>query len=193
MNDTGDDARRDRHVGATPFRDPAFAAALSYEPARALYGVWSAAWRGDALPEKRAVTPPYSPVRVIANLFMHEAHGERFLCRLTGSRVDEIFGSNGAGKYLDEMLTGEALQSRADFMHRCLQEQTALIYAGRLFPPNRQHVQSLRLLLPVQEASTGMRLIVGVAWFPDGSQQYDRFGKDTNAATLVAIEQVSQA
>ncbi len=176
---------------AAPLRDPAFAGALKYEPAHALYAVWSAAWRGDVLPAKRAVTPPHIPARVVPNLFLHEERGGRFLCRLTGSRVDEMFGSSGAGKYVDEMLTGEALESRIAFMRRCLQERKALIYAGRLFAPNRQHVQSLRLLFPIRDENNGPRLILGVAWFPEFTQQRDKFDRDTIAATLVAIEQLS--
>jgi hypothetical protein len=179
--------------GDTRLRDPAFAAALDYAPARALYEVWSAAARDDALPAKRAVTPPHIPASVLGNLFLHEQRGDRFLCRLTGSRVDEMFGSNGAGKYVDEMLTGEALESRLAFMRRSLQERKALIYAGRLFVAHRQHVPSLRLLLPVQDDTNGTRLILGVAWFPDGAQFRDKFGRDTNAATLVAIEQPAPA
>lgn len=185
---TGDDDDTGASHRGGAFRDPAFADALDYEPARALYQVWCAAWHEGSLPGKRAVTPPHTPARALPNLFVHEEEGARFRCRLTGSELDCVFGSNRSGAYLDEMLSGEALASRVGLMRRSLDEQTAMLFAGHLFAPEREHVRTMRLLLPVRDESTGARVIVGLAWFPSGLPAADTSGRKTSTATLIAVE-----
>jgi hypothetical protein len=174
------------------FRDPIFADALSYEPARAAYAAWSAAWQSDALPAKQALMPPTMPARALPNLFMHEELGARFRCRLTGSELDHTFGSAAPGKYLDEMLSGEALESRVALLRRSLDERKALLFAGQLFVPQREHIQTRRLLLPVRNENSDGRLIIGIVWFPSGNRPRDAAGRESPAATLVAIEHTVQ-
>jgi hypothetical protein len=176
-----------------PFRDPSFAAAIDYEPARALYALWSAAVGKDGVAEKQAVMPPHIPARVMQSVFIHEEAGSRFRCRLVGSELDQVIGSCGTGKFLDEMLSGAALESRLVLMRRCLNERRALLFAGKLFAPKREHVQTRRLLLPIWDARAQIRLVMGVAWFPGGSRSEEVFVRATDAATLVAVEEPAQA
>jgi hypothetical protein len=190
MNDAAD-AKSGEGVRA-PFRDPKFAAAIDYEPARALYAVWSAAAGAKGVVDKQALMPPHIPARVMQSVFIHEETGGRFRCRLVGSELDHVTGSSGTGKFVDEILSGAALDSRLVLMRRCLDERRAVLFAGKLFAPNRAHVQTRRLLLPMQD-NAGTRLVMGVAWFPGGARSDDVFTRTPDAATLVALEDPSQA
>src|SRR5207248_1230671 len=112
-----------------------FAAAVDYEPARAVYAVWSEAAGPTGIVEKQALMPPHLPPRAMQSIFLHEEIGRRFRCRLVGSELDQVVGWSGTGKFLDEILSGAALESRLALMRRCLDERRALLFAGKLFAP----------------------------------------------------------
>jgi hypothetical protein len=152
------------HPRADTLRDPAFAAAIEYAEVAPCYALWSVAWQDGQLPDRRAMRPPRLPACTLPYLFLYETRGSRFFCRLTGTQVDAMFGRRQMGRFLDELLDGNALASRTALLQQALDTRCALLYGGDLVVPGREHVPFRRILLPLGDEEGRARFVFGAVW-----------------------------
>jgi hypothetical protein len=159
----------DLPASTVALRDPDFAAAIDHVDVAPCYARWCEAWQDGRLPLHRVVRPPFLPACTLPYLFLYERRGERFLCRLTGTLVDSVFGTRHAGRYLDEMLDGVGLTSRTALMQRVLRDERGLLYGGNLAAQGREHIPFRRLLLPLADATGRASFVFGAVWFNDSN------------------------
>ena len=128
----------------------AVATILGYAPLAALLRRWCLA---DAMRDEtpcRADLEPYDlPRALLPYMFIYAQEGDRFRCRLYGTRLREFFGKDSTGRYLDEMVKPEAREKRNILFRLPLESGRPLFYRGFLVAPGVEWRHFHRLLLPV--------------------------------------------
>lgn len=108
------------------------------------------------LPRRAEIDPLDLPRDVLPGMMIleREASG-RFLCRLAGTRMREIYGFEPAGRYLDEIMASGPAAFRIGIYHRALNERRAVFCRMRFAVPGREFVASDRLYVPALSDETG--------------------------------------
>lgn len=104
---------------------------------------------GGALPTRAQMDPCDFPRAILPIMFIYERHGERLFCRLSGTKMRDLFGSDGTGLYLDQMIAADSVPGRSALFHRALDSGLPLFYRGFLVPVGKGWRGFNRLLLPV--------------------------------------------
>lgn len=105
---------------------------------------------GTILPTRRQMDPCALPRPILPFMFIYERQADqRLRCRLAGTRMRELFGVDGTGLYLDQMVIPASVPGRSALFHRCLDSGLPLFYRGFLVPAGRNWRAFHRLLLPV--------------------------------------------
>ncbi|MFV3131027.1 PAS domain-containing protein [Niveispirillum sp. KHB5.9] len=105
---------------------------------------------GTVLPTRRQMDPCAFPRSILPNMFIYERDGDRRLrCRLSGTRMRELFGVDGTGLYLDQMMVPASVPGRNALFHDSLDNRMPMFYRGYLVPAGRGWRGFNRLLLPV--------------------------------------------
>jgi hypothetical protein len=122
-----------------------------------LLTIWRHAWigAGGRVPDRRLMDPADLPRPILPSMFIYEREGERFRCRLAGSRLREVFGHAMEGRYLDEMVKAEAAPRRNAIFKTVLDEGKPLIYSGFLVAEGKEWRYFRRLLLPMRKQADG--------------------------------------
>jgi hypothetical protein len=121
--------------------------------ARHWWRVWLAA--GRQVPDRKAMDPVNLPRPLLPFMFIYERDGQRFRCRLAGSRLRDVFGHAMEGRYLDEMVKPEAVPYRSRIFNTPLIEGKPLLYSGFLVVEGKEWRYFKRLLLPVCKIASG--------------------------------------
>jgi hypothetical protein len=112
-----------------------------------------AAWRNwhgdDGRVRRAAIDPTVLPPTSLQFLFLYERLGNRWHCALSGSGIGQRAGYDPTRRYLDEMLSGNALATRDALFSEVLERGLACVYSGWLAVQERPFVRFERLLLPV--------------------------------------------
>jgi hypothetical protein len=126
-------------------------------------------WRSPGGDVPRAAIDPFKlPRAAVQFLFLYEQHGERWRCSLSGSGVAHRAGYDATNRYLDEMLSGRALQTRASLFNESVATGRACLYSGWFAVADRPLIWFERLLLPITGRAGAVRdtLFGGVAFTP---------------------------
>jgi len=136
---------------------------------RAFASHWWRAWSatGGKVPDRTAMDPVELPRPLLPFMFIYEREGQRFRCRLAGSRLRDVFGHAMEGRYLDEMVKPEAVARRNSIFNTPLAEGKPLLYSGFLVAEGKEWRYFKRLLLPVCKHPSGPAdQIMGAVSFP---------------------------
>ncbi|WP_173012629.1 PAS domain-containing protein [Niveispirillum sp. SYP-B3756] len=137
---------------------------------RRLLTIWRHAWvdAGRQVPDRRLMDPVNLPRPLLPSMFIYEREGERFRCRLAGSRLREVFGHAMEGRYLDDMVKPESAPRRNAIFNTVLEEGKPLIYSGFLVAEGKEWRYFRRLLLPMRKQAGGpVDQIMGAVHFCD--------------------------
>lgn len=105
---------------------------------------------GSILPTRRQMDPGALPRAILPYMFIYERTAEgRLRCRLAGTRMREMFGVDGTGLYLEQMMVPATVPGRSALFHRSLDSGLPMLYRGLLVPAGRGWRGFNRLLLPV--------------------------------------------
>lgn len=105
---------------------------------------------GAMLPARRQMDPCALPRPILPLMFIYERHDDgRLRCRLSGTRLRDLFGQDGTGLYLDQMIAPASVPARSALFHQSLDGRLPLFYRGFLVPAGRGWRAFNRLLLPV--------------------------------------------
>ncbi|MBP7337443.1 PAS domain-containing protein [Niveispirillum sp.] len=108
---------------------------------------------GAVLPTRRQMDPCALPRAILPFMFIYEGHeGGRLRCRLSGTRLRDLFGQDGTGLYLDQMIAPASVPGRSALFHQSLACGLPMFYRGFLVPAGRGWRAFNRLLLPVSVA-----------------------------------------
>lgn len=102
-----------------------------------------------ALPFRAQMDPCDLPRSILPIMFIYERLGERLRCRLSGTRMRDLFGADGTGLFLDQMIAPQSVSGRSALFHRALDSGLPLLYRGFLVPVGKGWRGFNRLLLPV--------------------------------------------
>jgi hypothetical protein len=126
---------------------------------------WTARAQPDGIPFKRDIDPTAMPPGILPNLFLYQRLPQGLRCRLAGTAIRQTFGTDPTGRFLHELIEPAALPPRLRLFQRCLDEQRAIVYRGRVAEAGREWISLRRLLLPVRSAEGAIDLIFGMVVF----------------------------
>lgn len=101
------------------------------------------------LPVRAQMDPCDLPRSILPFMFVYERLGDRLRCRLSGTRMRDLFGNDGTGLFLDQMIAPHTVPGRSALFHRTLDGGLPLLYRGFLVPVGKGWRGFNRLLLPV--------------------------------------------
>ncbi|OYQ35623.1 hypothetical protein CHU95_07850 [Niveispirillum lacus] len=138
---------------------------------------------GTALPTRTQMDPCALPRSILPVMFIYERLGDgRLRCRLSGTRLRDLFGQDGTGLCLDQLIIPAAVPGRSALFHQCLDSGLPLFYRGFLGPAGRSWRGFNRLLLPVSvkpgAAATQIMGMVRVFDPPPGAPALDGADSD---------------
>jgi len=94
----------------------------------------------------------FDPIEVPAVLpfvYLLEREGDRLKYRVSGEEVNRLFGSNHAGRYLDEVVPPDVHSIVAPYFFRVF-DPAICIFKGRVVLPDKDYLEFERVLLPVR-------------------------------------------
>lgn len=151
----------------------------------ALLLFWARHWQenGGTAPTRAQMDPCELPRPILPVMFIYERLGDRLRCRLAGTRMRDLYGIDGTGLFLDQMVQGSAAPGRSALFHRCLDGGLPLLFRGFLVPSSKGGWRGFsRLLLPVAkrpgEPATQVMGMVRVFDPPAGAQALARADAD---------------
>lgn len=132
---------------------------------------WHSKRRGRPMPA-RADIDPSEIVPLLPNIGIVEVRGDRLLCILLGTGINEAFGADHTGRHLDEILSGERLRF-FDALYREAIDKRRPIYLENIYTvPDDVSVRVQRLILPLSaDGSTVNKLLLAMdfgAWHRRG-------------------------
>lgn len=128
----------------------AIATIMGHPPLAALLRRWCLAQATRGETPCRADLEPYDLPRILLPyMFIYAQEGDRFRCRLYGSKLRDFFGEDSTGRYLDEMVKPDAREKRNSLFRKPLESGRPLFYRGFLVAPGVEWRHFNRLLLPV--------------------------------------------
>lgn len=129
---------------------------------------WCAKRRADGRAYRRAIDPLELPVALLPLLQIHERLADgRYICRLAGTMLAQVYGQDPTGRTMDEMVGGSALQSRVAMFDRALATGRPVHYRAQLSVPGREHRQVERLILPLAGADGTLNAALSLLKFPE--------------------------
>jgi len=146
--------------------EPSFSARLAGTGLRDCFDFWRDRRMGRRPPLKRAIDPVDMPARILPNLFLYEAIGDRFHCRLAGTEIGAAFHRDPTGHYLDELVVPAAVSSRTRLFRGVLERERPVVYGGHLAEGPKKWMQFIRLLLPVSKTGERADIVFGMIVFP---------------------------
>jgi len=135
---------------------------------QAMMRYWCAKRRASGRAYRRAIDPLELPVAILPLLQIHERRGDgRFVCRLAGTMIAQVYGQDPTGRTMNEMISGAALASRVAMFERVLETGRPIHYAAQLALPGRAPRRVERLLMPLADAAGELNAVLSLLTFPD--------------------------
>ncbi|MDF1790649.1 MAG: PAS domain-containing protein [Thalassobaculaceae bacterium] len=120
---------------------------LRYEPTMVIADLWL---DGCASPCAHGI-PGFDPLDaapLLRHLYILERDGNRMRYRVSGESVNDLFGSNHAGKLLDSVVPPDIYPVVEGYFLDVFALKIC-VFKGHITQPGRSHVEFERLLLPV--------------------------------------------
>lgn len=81
-------------------------------------------------------------------MILEQVESGRFLCRLAGTQLREIFGFEPSGRYVDEVLPAGSADLRISIYTKALTERRAVFCRLRYAVPGKEFIACDRLYVP---------------------------------------------
>lgn len=121
--------------------------ALRFKPSVDILGGWIL--RLESEPENRF--PGFDPLdapSMLSHVYLLENDGGRLRYRVSGEAVNDLFGSNHGGKYIDEVIAA-ALITTVEPFYRDVLRGAVCIFKGKVIISPWSNAEFERVLLPV--------------------------------------------
>lgn len=120
---------------------------LRFKPTCDLLRIWVNGLESD--PSNRF--PEFDPLdagRILGHLYLLESEGSRLRYRVAGEAVNDLFGSNHGGRYVDEVIP-PSLQAVVEPFYHAVLQGTLCIFKGKVIVSPRRNAEFERILLPI--------------------------------------------
>ncbi len=135
---------------------------------RAIMRYWCAKRQPGGCAYRRAIDPLELPVAMLPLLQIHERLPDgRYICRLAGTMLAEVYGQDPTGRTMDQMIGGSAYRSRVAMFDLALASGRPVHYRSQLLVPGREHRQVERLILPLADADGTLNAALSLLKFPE--------------------------
>lgn len=146
--------------------EPSFLDHLSGTGLQACFEFWRGCRQGEHPPLKARIDPVAMPRQILPNLFLYELVGHRFRCRLAGTAIVAAFDDDPTGRYLDDMVSADAVDGRTRLFTGVIERAVPVVYGGQLARTGRSVLSFKRLLLPVSTTGASVDIVFGMVIFP---------------------------
>ena len=119
---------------------------IRYAPTYAVLQHWLASLASGTGGEIPGFDPMEAP-RLLPYLYLLEKQGNRLKYRVSGEEVNRLFGSNHAGRYLDEVVPAPVYAEVSPFFLDVFLLK-ACIFKGHVVLPDKEYMEFERVLLP---------------------------------------------
>jgi hypothetical protein len=134
---------------------------------QALMALWQEKRAGRTVPDREDFTVfvlrPY-----LARVLIYEWQPQgRFRVRLYGTQISRYSGRDPTGKYLDEILSGEALEDFNNGLTWAMQHASPLRATGTYYFVDRSFVHFESITMPLTAGSDQITQLLTVTYFDD--------------------------
>ena len=157
---------------------------------RLLVAYWFDTCSGRPMPARRDINP--IEIRsTLAQIWLCDylSESDRFRYRLAGDKINDFWGFNLSGKYLDEIIPAER-QASVTNKFRMAIELPAIVYdRGCLSLTEEITRNGERIILPLSDDGRTVNALLGATyrdWFRD--LEFDPFAKYSETTTVAAFE-----
>jgi len=157
---------------------------------RLLVAYWFDTCSGRPMPARRDINPIEIP-SALAQIWLCDylPDSGRFRYRLAGEEINDFWGFNLSGKYLDEIVPAERLASVTK-KYRMALELPAIVYDRACLSLTEEISRNgERIILPLSDDGRTMNALLGATyrdWFRD--LEFDPFAKYSETTTVAAFE-----
>jgi hypothetical protein len=155
----------------------------------AAYDYWRSKRGGRRIPRRRDIEPTEIP-RLLPNIQITELveGGKRIRYRLAGSAIVEAYGSELAGKYFDEVFTGERLKFAEENYRAMCERKRPVLVVNRYHSARNVELVCHRLIMPLSEdGETVNQCLTAMSFeFPGKSEQWMGHWSENSAGFDVA-------
>ena len=122
------------------------------EPLRALYDYWLEKRGPRRIPSRKQIDPLDIP-QLLSGLILMDVDPEarRLKCRLVGTRVVEVYGSDYTGRFLDEIDFGDQRENVLTDYGQVVQTGMPNVRERFFYNSRGVHFRMERLILPLSE------------------------------------------
>lgn len=122
------------------------------EPLRALYDYWLEKRGPRRIPSRKQIDPLDIP-QLLSGLILMDADPatRRLKCRLVGTRVVEVYGSDYTGRFLDEIDFGDQRENVLTDYGQVVQTGMPNVRERFFYNSRGVHFRMERLILPLSE------------------------------------------
>jgi hypothetical protein len=186
---------RQRSAKEAPEMDSSWATVDSFEhvrnPAlRLLIAYWFDTCNGRPMPARRDINP-IEISSALAQIWLCDylSESDRFRYRLAGDEINDFWGFNLSGKYLDEIAPAERLASVTK-KYRMALELPAIVYDRACLSLTEEITRNgERIVLPLSDDGRTVNALLGAThrdWFRD--LEFDPYTTYSESTTVAALE-----
>jgi hypothetical protein len=154
------------------------------------YDYWRSKRGNRSIPRRRDIEPTEIP-RLLPNIQITELvdGGKRIRYRLAGSAIVDAYGSELAGKYFDEVFTGERLKFVEENYHAMCERRRPILVVNRYHSARDVLLVCHRLIMPLSEdGKTVNQCLTAMNFeFPGKSEQWTGLWSENSADFDVAM------
>ncbi len=158
-----------------------------------LYAYWRGKRGGRAMPRRADIMPGEIP-RLLPHVQIVERVDGRYRYRLSGTAINEAYGREHTGKFLDAVLTPDRLKLAVETYDHLYAAKCPLIARSTLITRENRRAIALRLMLPLSDDGvTVNKVLVGVHLGSDWQAGEDFLAPDSRlvAEQELLVEEVA--
>lgn len=152
-----------------------------------LYAYWRRQRGARAMPRRADIMPGEIP-RLLPHIQIVDRVDGRYRYRLSGTAINEAYGREHSGKFLDAVLTPDRLRLAIETYDQLYAAKRPLVARSVLLTRDDRRVVALRLMLPLSDDGTTVnKVFVGVHLSRDWQAGEDLLAPDSR---LVAEQEL---
>lgn len=158
----------------------------------ALLNYWDRKREGREVADRRDIDPTDMPPALLPHLALIELFDDgRLKLRLVGTELVRQHGRDNTGKFVDEYLKGDYL-AYLTALYTDLRAQRRPILAESVFRHPGAHLETMRLLLPLTQGGTAIRMaLLGQIFRFPGDRKRPPLSVPLDAGALEIINQIA--